>query len=254
MKLKKLNELIMLMILAVGFSSCAKTDRPENELYIEIGNIYGKIKNASKYSNVVEVKLMVSSFGIGTIELASSKRENGGFIIDHKKTIDQNYLHTFIDNDRVHLAIIDPPETVTISNKNAKIFHANFFGFDKNGNVVTRFYPLEIDSVGYKQDVYYTYVDSDVSISGYTERESSAITYTEYDNARYKQMDIVRPLYNKITSIYSLEWKKGWNVWSFSRGFGNEINTAIENWSTELNNTLVWYSEEDLWTGTKELN
>jgi len=253
MKLKKINVLIMLLILA-GFSSCAKTDRLEDGLYIEIGNIYGKIENASKYSNVVEVKLMVSSVGIKPIELASGERKNGGFKIEPKKTLDPNYLHTFIDNEREYLRIIDPPATVTISNKNAKIFHAKFLGFDKNGNVVTRFYPIEVDSVGYSQDVYYTYVDSDVSISGYTERELSPITYTEYDNARYKNMHVMWAMFNKVTTTYSVEWKKGWNVWSFSRFSSFPGITATENWSTELNNTLVWYSEEDMWTGTHDIN
>ena len=219
----------------------------ENELYF-----YAKVENASEYSNVVEVKLMMYNKSIdGFIELARGDWQGDGFRIALPKTVDPNYLYALINSNEKPITIIDPPSTLTISNKNVKVGHVMFLGVDKDDNMVTRFYPLEIDKDGNGQDAYYTYVDSDVTISGYTERMNATIANTEYDNARYIGINLMLNSFDKITTTYSVNWKKGWNLWSFLR-FGNiSENTATEKWTPICCSRLKWYSAEDLWIGNK---
>ena len=235
--------LCMVCMLFFVVWGCEKFEKSDQDgLYL----IHAKVENASKYSNVVEVKLMA-----GNIELARGEWKGDGFVIVLPKTLDLNYLHTLINNNKEYMTIIDPPSTVTISNKNVKVWHAKFWGVDKDGNVVTRFYPLEIDKDGSYQDAFYTYVDSDVTISGYTEREYTPMANTEYDNARYIGVNLMLNSFDKIITTYSVQWEKGWNVWSFSR-FGNiPENTATEKWAPIPGNILKWYSAEELWIGNR---
>ena len=218
-----------------------------------VTKIEAKVENASKYSNVVAVVL--KGYDRSTdknIELARGDWKDGGFIIVLPKTVYPNYYHALINNDREYMTIIDPPSTVSISNKNVKVFHARFFGVDKDDNMVTRFYPLKIDKNGYAQDAFLTYVDSDVTISGYTEREGT-FTYTEYDNARFEMLHIQHIWWKKITTTYSIKWKKGWNVWFFSRSGNTQTpSTATEKWASTPVSKLKWYSTEDLWIGNRE--
>ena len=227
-----------------------KLDKNEDELYI-----YAKVENASKFSNVVEVKLMMMMQGIIRFELARGDWKGDGFTIVLPKTVDPNYLREFVNNNREYMTIVNPPSTVTISNTNVKVGDVAFVGVDKDGKAVTRFYPIEINEDGNGQDAYYTYVDSDVAISGYTEREGSIFAYSEYDNARYTGMQIQPALFAKITTTYSVKWEKGWNVWSFLRFVDSYIPgniTATEKWVPTCSSRLKWYSAEDLWIGTKE--
>ena len=204
-----------------------------------------KVENASKYSNVVEVVLRGWDSSIGYIEIARGKWNGDGFTIVLPKTLNPDYLHALV-NYGWYPTIIDPPSTMTISNKNVKILNADFRGIDKDGNVVTRFFAFEIDKDDNPNSVIYTYVESEVTIAGYAEREGEL--YTEYNEEMFRGMHVHFVWLDKITTTYSVEWKEGWNIWSISR-FGNykkTPTTATEKWSTTPISRLKWYGSEDL--------
>jgi len=251
--MKSIFDIAVVLLILVTIAGCngaleKNTDNNELSNELESGElyIYAIVKNASQYSNVVKVKLMMENS-----ELARGDWKGDGFSIVLPKTVDPNCIHALINNDREYMTIIDPPSTVTISDEDIKVGNVMFLGVDKDDNVITRFYPIYIDNDGNEQDAYYTYVDSDVTISGYTERMNTTIALTEYDNARYIGINIMLASWDKITTIYSVKWEKGWNVWSFLR-FGNiPEKTATEEWSTTHVDRLNWYGAEDLWAGNR---
>ena len=232
------------IVLCIVFFVASGCDQSKSSLESEDGEeiIYAKVENASKYNHVVEVKLMV-----GNIELASGDWKDDGFTIVLPKTLDSNYLHTLIDNDGAPTIIIDAPSTLTISNKNVNVWTANFSGVDKDANVIARFSPSEIYKFDNTKSIFYTYVDSDVTISGYIEREGivSDEYFTKYIEDRGIQIQYV--WWKKINTTYSVEWKKGWNVWSLSRFYDISEQTVTEKWSSAPVSRLKWYSDEDLW-------
>jgi len=129
---------------------------------------------------------------------------------------------------------------MTISNMNANVGNVDFWGADKVGNVVAHFYPFRIDEDGNAQQAIYTYVDSDVTISGYVETRRMISEYDEDKNANiwYEW---------KVTIIYSIKWEKGWNVWNYSSSSSLEDRTITEQWTTIPVSELKWYGDLDLW-------
>jgi len=236
---------IAILLFLIGCSSSLEEDLQQG---LVNGIIYAKVENASRYSNVVEVKLMgFDRSAYRFVEVARGDFKNGDFTIELPKTLAPNHLRALISESSLPSIMINPPRTLTISNKNVKVGNVSFWGVDKDGNVVTRFFPLEIDKDGNVHDVFYTYVDSDVTISGYIEREG-VITFTEHDEARFIGIDIGFIWLRKINMIYSVKWKKGWNVWSFSR-FNNTKGEPTEKWSPTNVIEQKWYGSEDLMEG-----
>jgi hypothetical protein len=217
-------------------------DKEKLEAYV-ITKVEAKIENASKYSNVVAVILIAyDRVNERHVELARSDFKNGRFTIELPKMLAPNYLHTLINNDEVHMSINNPQSTMTISNKNVNVWHAYFWGVDKDDKRVVYFYPVEIDMNGCKQDVFFTYVDSAVIISGHMERKESIFIITQHDEIR-NMGTFPHPIqWHKITSTYSLKWEEGWNVWRLSR-LGQEGKTATESWSGTPVSRLKWYGE-----------
>jgi len=115
-----------------------------------------------------------------------------------------------------------------------RFLHAIFWGVDKNGIVVDQFEPFIYDEYDKPCSVFYTYVDSDVSISGYIEDEFEKIEYDQSQNE-------VRYLMKKITT-FSIEWKKGWNVWSISNDESKSRTDFLitESWSSIHEIDLRW--------------
>ena len=240
------------MILTAGFYSCEKVNDNSDEIMgcrklekpdeVEanvVTKIEAKVENASKYSNVVEVKLMVYDLSIDDyIELVRSDWKDGGFTIDLPKTIDTNYLQVSAYNRGLLNPIADPSLNITISNKNVKAGTAYFGGIDKAGNVVTWFYPFKIDEDGNADEAFYSYVDSDVTISGYDETE--AVQDFTVNEIRYLALI-------KTSTIYSVGLKKGWNVWCLSSIRCEQDFTITNMWSTTPNSVLKWYGFEDKW-------
>ena len=209
----------------------------QNELYI-----CAKVENASKYSNIVAVKLMGVDRSIEKdVELARFDFKDGGFTIVFPKTLSSKYLHAFINNNGLPVTIINTPSTMSISNKNIKVENANFWGVDNDGNLVTHFFPFKIDNDGNAISAFFTYVDSDVTISGYGETEVAITEYEEADNA------YVWYVWKKTTT-YSIEWKEGWNVWCLSSFQSVQERTITEKWTSIPSSILKWYGGEDLWS------
>jgi hypothetical protein len=184
---------------------------------------------------------MVYDLSVGwEVEFASGDWKDGGFTIEPSKTLAPNYLYALINNSGQPTTIINPQSTVTISNKNVKLMNASFWGVDKDGNVVTHFYPFRIDEDGNAKEAFYTYVDSDVTIFG---RNEGWTIITEYD--KDKHADIWYEW--KKNTTYSIKWKKGWNVWCLSGSRSTTKRTITEQWSTTPVSGLKWYGGEDLW-------
>ena len=238
--LTAITTLSFIVVIIFAATSCNKTENPV-ELYSSVvTNIEVKVENATEYSNVVEVKLMVIDRNIGKyIELASGEWKDGGFTIVLPNKLDPNFLSTLFNNNRVPMPIINPPSTVTINNKNVQVCYAYFFGFDKDGNAVNYFYPAEIDKDGNVQDAFFTYADSEVTISGSAERRKDSFISTQHDWVRNQGCILMFIQWNKINTIYSLKWEEGWNVWSLYR-FAVSGSTATEKWSPPISN-LKWY-------------
>jgi len=236
---KKLCLFVVLAILVFIAPNCDNGMSPkdnDNEL-----RIYAKVENAPEYSDVVEVKLVTVTSGV----VARGEWKGDGFTIVLPKTLGLNHLHTLINNKASTITIINTPSTLTMSNKNVNVVTANFVGVDKDGNEVTYFFPFEIDKDGNARGAFYTYVDSDVTISGYTEREG--IVYTEYDEELFRGMILMRIWWPKITTTYSVNWKVGWNIWELSRIYpAGGIGTVTEEWSSTPFNELKWYGGKDL--------
>jgi hypothetical protein len=196
------------------------------------GKITAKIENASKYSDVVEVKLMGYDFGDGTPELARGDWKDDGFTIELPKTLDPNYLRALVNNDGL---IINTPSTMTISNKNVKFVIANFKGFDKDGNVFTNFYPYNPYNKDGKR-ISLIYVDSDVTISGYN--KTDVIGHCDGGDMYLEVLCIWEK-----TTTYSIKWEKGWNVWCLSSSESIKKRTMTEKWSTIPVSKLKWYGQ-----------
>jgi len=213
----KRNILILaafLLFIAGTFSACEKSALvEEDDLYI-----YAQVENASEFSNVVEVKLM-----IGEIELARGDWKGDGFVIVLPETLDTNILWALIDNRGLPTTQIINSSTATISNTNAKIADAHFVGVDKDGIVVSNFNLFEIDKDGNpiitqnRDNICLRYVDSYVTVSGYTEH-----TYGSFN----------------VTHFFSIEWKKGWNVVWISESVSE--GKLIHKWSTIPISRLIW--------------
>jgi len=242
--------IITTLLCLIGFATACEnkiTDaKDNNELYSStVTKIEAKVENAEKYSEVVAVKLMGYAFNTDNmLEIATGVWADGGFIIELPKTVSSNNLFSL--NDR-----FNHPQTfynlaeLPISNKNVRVVNADFWGVDKDGNLITRFFPFEIDANWGTKGMFYTYVDSDVTISGYQNR--FGFVGIEYEHWIWLGIDrMLMPPGNIITS-YSIYWKKGWNLWQISRyGSGDaELSFLNEKWETGLSNNLKWYGSED---------
>jgi len=245
---------VILYILYFLASSCGNSNSTESIDEKEINTppekqdelyLYAKVENASKYSNIVAVKLMGVDRSIEIdSELARGEWKDGDFSIVLPKTLNPKYFHALINNNGLPTTIINTPSTMTISNKIVKVGNANFCGVDKDDKLVTHFFPFKIDENGNAMSAFFTYVDSDVTISGYDE---TGVVITEYDED--KNADILYVW--KKTTTYSVEWKTGWNVWCLSSFQSVPEKTINEKWSSIPSSILKWYGSEDLWELSK---
>ena len=240
MKTEVFKIVVMVLIITGGLTSCTEKEVMQEYCADELN---AQVENASNYNNVVEVKLMMHDSNVGwELELVRSNWKDGGFAIELPKTLAANYLHPLVNNVSVSMPYIVhyTPSTLSISNENVKVGTAFFWGIDKNSNTVTHFYPFKIDENGNAQRVFFTFVASDITISGYNEIEAVIAEDSEYEFAHYLY------LWQKTTT-FSINWKKGWNVWCLSSFQSKEERTITEHWSTITANELKWYSGEDLW-------
>jgi len=237
-KLKLTALLAILLMLAAGLASCdcggslrSAGDISlscDNEIYFididfdddGVGKITVKAKERSDYDRAVEVWL---EGGPHREMLARGYWINDGFTIILPETLDSNFLEPLL-NQRyslphpimLHQAY---PPTMSVSNENVRI---RTVVFRKNGHILSL---CKIDKDGIVHGVYLIYVDSDVTISGYKR------AFLVQDEAC--RCGISRMMVNwDKTIIYSINWKRGWNIWFFSEfGLGAE-RKITQRWST----------------------
>ena len=231
--------LYLVLVTLFVATGCDKIEKPD-ELYTNpVTKIEAKVENATKYSNVVAVKLMViTKYTDGYIELARGDWKDGGFTIELPQTIDPSILCAETYTRGLLGPIADPSLKIAVSNRNAKAGTACFYGVDKDGNHVTDFYSLKIDENGNINEAFFSYVNTDVTIFGHDERE--AIQDFQVGEVRY--------IANvKTSTTYSVDLKKGWNAWWFSNIRDEQKFTITNKWSTAASVGVKWYSFEDKW-------
>jgi hypothetical protein len=240
--------IVGVLFAATGCDKFEKPDVEEPAVENPDGNVvYAKVENPSRFSDVVEVKLVIYDNVGGHIELARGDWKDDGFTIVLPKMLNPNNLHALINNNDINSGIAptitNTSSTMTISNKNVKVGNADFLAIDKDGNQVTNFFLSEIDEDGNKVPsgiTYFTYVDTNVTIYGHSERE--VLGYPCGD-IHWVDKPIASVLW-KETNVYSIEWKKGWNVWRLTGGANCLEETRKEEWSTIPINKLVWASNK----------
>ena len=206
---------------------------------VNMENIFVKVENASEYSNVVKVKLIIFDF-LEKIELASGEWEGDGFKIVLPETINPNYLNSLIGtNGLLPSTLIDPASTLTIiGNKNAKVVRdAYLWGYDISGNRVCNFHCYD-NAYPYWGAVHYLiYTDSDVNISGYVEEQ-----VFEELNIHYTYFEPNPILYEwEKTTTYSIECKKGWSILRFTKSrTAPPVFIITEKHSTVPNDRVKW--------------
>ena len=224
---------LCVLMLAGSLFSCGKKAEKEeqNEDGALLSNeLYAKVENASQYSNIAVVELRcVTDLPEAVTEFASGGWEDGGFEIVFPETV----------NQLSHTATFDGMDFLTISNKNVSAQEFFFTGFDKDGNRVTEFFLAKETENGYVQ-AFFTFVDSDATISGSTEH--LAYIREKDDNGQ------CFPYLWKTTMTFSVKWKKGWNIWYCTKSISREKRTIIEQWSTTSVSGLKWYGTEDFST------
>ena len=245
-----ITTLCFIVVVFFVTTGCKKFENPDiEELAFQnpYGDvIYAKVENPSRFSDVVEVKLVIFDNVGRYIELAHGDWKDDGFTMTLPKTLNSNKLYALINNDinsGIAPTITNTSSTMTVSNRNVKVVNADFLAFDKDGNQVTYFFLSEIDEDGNRSPngvTYFTYVDSDVNISGYSERE--VLDYPCGDITWVGEP--IKSVLWKETNVYSIEWKKGWNVWRFTGEINCLEETKKEEWSIIPMSRLVWSSNK----------
>ena len=198
-------------------------------------------ENDSVYNNAAFVKIKMHNFNTDREdELTRGECKNGALTTEFPKTLDSNYLYELINSNWFPTNIINAPSTMTISNNNVKVGHAIFEVVTNEDNVATHIYPFKIDENCNAESVFYTYVDADVTISGFFKRE---VVICEYDIS--KNVDIWYKW--QQTTTYSIEWKKGWNVWCLSISESRKERIITEQWKNSSAGELKWCRSEELW-------
>ena len=233
---------VSLLVIAFAITGCnssselqndEKENIPQDNPYIEDDYfINAKVEDASKYSDVVSVILTAphpyNPCGVEYmliegaesppcdeyIELARGEWKDGGFTIELPKTKETDYLEP-----------LNLPPTLSISNKNVKFKDSGFIGMNKDGFGLYGFYLMKQSVEGDVSRAIFRYIDSDVTISG-----NHQIVYS----STYE-----------LSVTYSIDLKKGWNVWyyssSISRVDGKII--VVEQWSSTPVSGLKWYGQ-----------
>ena len=240
-----------LCFIVVTAAGCSKLENPDGEKPVENPDgdlVYAKVDRPSRFNDVVEIKLVIYDNIGKQIELARGDWKGDGFEIVLPKSLNPNNLHALINkndiNGGIAPTISNTSSSMTISNRNVKVANADFLAFDKDGNQVTYFFLAEIDENGNRIPsgiTYFTYVGSDVKIHGYSEREVLG-----YPCGDIHWVGTPPPPFVlwKETNVYSIEWKKGWNVWRLTGGANCLEKTRTEEWSTIPMSRLIWSSNK----------
>ena len=203
------------MTTSIIFGGCKKDDDDGSS---SIKEIKAKIENASEFSDVVKVKIRAWDSNDNEIVLATADFKDDGFTLNLPETVNSSLLQSVGDG---------APSSLTISNKNAKIFvFESVIGYNKDDEVIAYFWHGKEEANSGSACMYF-YVDSDLKITG-TEKDSG----TDWEE----------------TMVFSLVLKKGWNVvyetWSYTEQGDKEIYKAELRTSPAIGG-IKWFGEKE---------
>lgn len=241
----------ILLVVAAAITGCGGICDSEN-LDFENGLeddvfLSAKVVNSSEFNSTVKVNLMMYGYyPYREVELASGVWKDGSFAMEFPERLDTKYLHPLISGDWLisafggtafpvfaPLTVIVAFSNITISNENVKIVDAQFSGVDKDGNKSGIFSLDNADgdwpANDFSTKAIFTYVDSDVNISGKGYIKSSGFIVER-------------------TTTYSIKWKKGWNVWYRSVSYKTNSDSMIitEQWSSTPVSGLKWFGNSSV--------
>ena len=188
--------------------------------------IVGKLDDASHLGDVKTVKFILwDNVADKGVSIAEADFNNGDFTLILPETIDPKILSSIKD------AEFPPSVTISSSNPDAKGSGEYYIeGYNSAGKHIANFgYVKVIDNT--KSYMGWMYVDSDVSIKGTaTDEEDYYGVFYEYNNT------------------YSLDLKKGWNVFYVSDARTEQDGKRIENFEMRTDGAisgLKWVGELD---------
>ena len=233
--------IIVILFVAIGCDKIEKHEEDEVYFYIKIGDIHTFVENASEFDDVVAIRISVPGRNLYRVDLGHFERKDNVFRIALPETLSPNDLHALVNPIRVPMWPLAPnipetPSTMFISNKDARTVIANFEGMNKHGHPVANFFPIKTDQNGdliWNGSVHFTYVDSDVTISGYKKQLLIGNISPQSGNVPFER-----------TTYYSIEWKRGWNLWGWTRETFTELEhgeyKVVERWSSPIN-SWKWF-------------
>jgi hypothetical protein len=244
-KILKFTVLSAVFLMLVGLMfSCNEVEK--NETQFGTGRINplfeAKVANASEFSNVVAVKVMVFDT-TSPVEIARGDWKDGGFTIELPQTLAPNHLRPLVGgigaNHPTNMGGVAQQTAMDISNRDVRIVDARFVGIDKNGNAIVTFWPTRSERDRHGQTsvrAFFTYVDSDVTLSGYRILGAHVQSMPGF------------PAWLEETITYSVKWENGWNVWyrSTHSMVDNDRGMFVASiqWSTTPVYGLKWYGTE----------
>ncbi|ASB48227.1 hypothetical protein CDL62_03260 [Alkalitalea saponilacus] len=224
-----------IVIALLTVAGCEKIENStEKDLYL-----IAKVENAIEYSSVVAVKLMIRDKNGNDVELARGDWKDNGFAISLPKINRYNYGE-LIHMPLLPTVIYDNLVTITTNNRNARNRIAEFWGVDKEGNMIAEFLPRKIDEDGNMVRVRFRYVDSDVIISGYIEAETIVLDYFDEETGFMSNW-----IWENKT-IFLIDYKEGWNASSHPSFQSSSGETIRKHLTIPTSSNLKWYARDDL--------
>jgi len=245
----------LLLILASIATSCNDNGKEEPP-FEETPNsvvIHAQVENAEELGDISRVSVFTrltdldSAWPIITRDslVAYGDWKDDGFTIKLPKTIDRNLLYSLVtermstgwiyDDLRMEIPFLASfgavgiglfrgaiDSTTFISNRNVKGVTIEFLGLQRAGaGGLFSFFPTKIVD-GVSIQTVFTYVDSDVTILGNNiQRYDDIFPGFDFPHRHH---------------IYSIEWRRGWNVWYLSRSEtinDDGISVITTQWSSQ---------------------
>ena len=225
---------VITVVALFATTGCGKHEQDVLYICMNTGeNHCGILVNASKYSDLSVVTLTLLHSDFRDFEIAHGARTDGGITIMLPETLETTYLQEFNINGRRIM-----PPTVTVSNPEVKMLTVSwFYGVDIDGYAFVNLWPRVIDENDIGKNVFhyaasarFVYVDSDLTISGYSESMFDVIPAEGYKG----------PHQWTQKTTYSIDCKKGWNVWWTSSTWHEPTAHITAEYSTTPIGKLYW--------------
>jgi uncharacterized protein YjdB len=186
-----------------------------------IGNtVTAVLEDGAEYNSVIDyVKAVANLDEEGSYLIASAPYSNGGFTLTLPESVDAQYLSPISEDEL--------PQSVTISNSNAKIMNVTLWASKSNDNV-GRIYPVTGTLYSDWRGIL-IYADADVSLTG-------SLTYT----SSYLSPDGEIIEEESGTQTLDVHLKQGWNI-AYSRA----VNDSDTEMTSAAPTGIKWYFSAD---------